>query len=331
VTQLDAGIIRKVAERTMAWRQGTWYWGDAIATDGLLAADALVAGPWTSAIVDRIDQWGRDALISWEDALAPGRAIFELVAKGTLPPSVGERVLAAIQRLPRNPQGVPLMRPHIPEWRDVVWVDSLYHLPAAVAAAAIWKDDASLRSDALAIAEATVSLLSVPDGLAHFYDGGLGRNNGVVWSRGLGWALLGLLDLRSLIDEPASPQIDQTIVQLLTRFAATQQPDGHWLTVLGDPNAITETSAAAFFVAAALHPAARRFTSVPNASVDRAAHAVLEAIDADGTYRGVSFDTHARWEVAAYEHPPTRPSPWGQGAALRALSALHARPHRDGA
>jgi rhamnogalacturonyl hydrolase YesR len=326
VTPLDPATIGKVAERTMAWRQGTWYWGDAIATDGLLAANAITAGSWASTIVDRINEWSRLALPSWEDALAPGRAIFDLVSRGALPPSVGERVLTAIQRLPRNAQGVPLLRPHIPEWRDVVWVDSLYHLPAAVAAAATWKGDRSLRSDALTIAEATVSLLSVRGGLAHFYDGGLGRNNGIVWSRGVGWALLGLLDLRALVDDPASPQIDQTIVHLLTRFASTQQPNGHWLTVLDDPNAITETSTAAFFVAAALHPVARHLTSVPNAIIDRAAEAVLEAVDADGTYLGVSFDTHARWELTAYEHPPTRPSLWGQGAALRALTAIHARP-----
>jgi len=38
---------------------------------------------------------------------------------------------------------------------------------------------------------------------------------------------------------------------------------------------------------------------------------------------GVSTDILPAWEVAAYREFTCEPSPWAQGAALRALAALH--------
>ena len=36
----NLNLLRAVADRTLRFRFGTWYWGDAIAIDGLLAAHA---------------------------------------------------------------------------------------------------------------------------------------------------------------------------------------------------------------------------------------------------------------------------------------------------
>jgi hypothetical protein len=38
----------------------------------------------------------------------------------------------------------------------------------------------------------------------------------------------------------------------------------------------------------------------------------------------VSADVLPAWDLANYERFPVEPSPWGQGAALRALVALSA-------
>ena len=56
--------------------------------------------------------------------------------------------------------------------------------------------------------------------------------------------------------------------------------------------------------------------------IEAAAEAVLAAVGADGTYEGVSADILPGWDLTSYEQFPVEPSPWGQGAALRALVAL---------
>ena len=58
--------------------------------------------------------------------------------------------------------------------------------------------------------------------------------------------------------------------------------------------------------------------------VEAARAAMMQAVIADGTYSGVSADVLPTWDLASYERFPVEPSPWGQGAALRALVALAA-------
>jgi len=308
-----------VAARTSHWRFGQWYWGDAIAVDGLLDAEAC-AGLDLRDLTAQIDAWAAHAPATWDDGLAPGRAIFALGRRGRVSDEAVERAARAAARLPRTLEGVPLLRPHVPEWRHVVWVDSLYHLPAALAAC----PDAE-RSDAeagaLAVAMATTQLLRLPRGVAHCYDTGLLRSNGIAWTRGIGWALLGLLDLAAELEAKDRRPVLVEAERLLADLGGSQRQDGHWPTVLDDPEAETETSTAALFLTAALHEQA---TGIPvdRVVVDAAARAVLDRIDETGTYRGVSADTHAAWTAEAYRRPPTRPSPWGQGAALRALASL---------
>jgi rhamnogalacturonyl hydrolase YesR len=111
----------------------------------------------------------------------------------------------------------------------------------------------------------------------------------------------------------------------LQRLAQTQDSDGNWRAVLDDPEAESETSTAAFYVAAALHPAARGL-ALPFAVLERAVSACHRALAEDGTYTGVTADVLPSWDIKTYRHCPTEPSAWAQGAALRALSALAAAP-----
>ena len=41
------------------WRFHCWYWGDAIAIDGLLEADALGAGAYRDIVVETLQRWHR--------------------------------------------------------------------------------------------------------------------------------------------------------------------------------------------------------------------------------------------------------------------------------
>jgi len=141
----------------------------------------------------------------------------------------------------------------------------------------------------------------------------------------MGWAVLGLLDLVGVLDGVGCAEVADLAALALQRLAQTQDSDGNWRAVLDDPEAESETSTAAFYVAAALHPAARGL-ALPFAVLERAVSACHRALAEDGTYTGVTADVLPSWDIKTYRHCPTEPSAWAQGAALRALSALAAAP-----
>lgn len=319
----DGEMLYRLGRRTLAWPQGCWYWGDVIAYDGLLAADAILHAGWADQLGERIDRWALNAPDSWDDALAPGRAVAGLVLAGKANSASLNRVVDAIARCPRTESGVPLLRPHVPEWRSLVWVDSLYHLPSSLAAAgqALGRED--LVDDAVRVAVATLDLLACRGSVAQAYDSGLRQSNEVCWTRGIGWAILGLLDLIELLgpDNAEAGQLGNRAQGLMHGLADVQLADGHWPTTLERPDVDSETSVAAFYLAASNHAAAV-LIDLPRGAADRAAQAVRRALDNEGLYQGVSKDTHVRWDVAGYLRPPVAPSPWGQGAALRALVSL---------
>lgn len=319
----DADFVRSVGERTLGWQQGAFYWGDAIAYDGLLALDDRVEAGWSATLAARFERWFTLAPDSWDDALAPGSAAASLVVAGKLDERVLLRIVTAMTRLPMA-GGVPLLRPHVPGWRTLVWVDSLYHLPTTLAAAGVVLDRPELVSQGIDIAAATLDLLSVEPTVGHAYDTGLRAGTGIQWTRGIGWAMLGLLDLIHLAPEAArAAGLDGAAESLLTALAGAQRGTGHWPSVLGGATdgpdrPDDEVSVAGFFVAAARHPA--RTGDRYDTETAAALAGLVSATTGDGTVTGVSHDTHVTWSVQDYLHPKTLASPWAQGAMLRALA-----------
>jgi unsaturated rhamnogalacturonyl hydrolase len=313
--------LSKVTARTRDWQFFCWYWGDAIAIDGMLAAAATLGAPEPRDFVaETLDRWASRCPPTLDDALAPGAAIASLAGDGTLSQAAAGRFLAAIERLPRLDGGVPALEPHRPAYRFGVCIDALYHLPSGLAAMGRLRDAPELAREAVDIAVKILELTRCPAGWAQWYDAARHRNNAVAWSRGLGWALLGCLDTLALAAGlcPVTALLDVT-AELFGTLLTSQQADGHWPTVLGHGSAPSETSTAAFFTAAALHPQAP--VSVPAGAVSRSLHACLAAVDQDGTCRGVSADVLPSWEPDDYLSFGVEPSPWGQGSALRALAA----------
>ncbi|MGA2529684.1 MAG: glycoside hydrolase family 88 protein [Acidimicrobiales bacterium] len=315
-----------MAERTLRFRFGTWYWGDAIAIDGLLQTGEVSGTSYRDAVVECLDRWTSLAPASFDDALVPGRAVLQLVAEGALAPAAADRVVAALERLPLLDGVIPALEPHRPQFRFGVCIDALYHLPPMILLAAQYRGDPDAESRAIGAASAIMELLRCPHGFAQWYDFSLRRNNAVSWSRGLGWAVLGLLDLLELVDHPLAGNIVDAVGEILETLAREQAPSGDWPAVLGNPRAPEETSTAAFFVAAALHPATAAVGIPEHKRIKAAAEAVLKAVAPDGTYDGVSADVLPSWDESSYERFSVEPSPWGQGAALRALLALETSP-----
>lgn len=315
--------IEAVGSRLLEWKQGGYYWGDAIAYDGLLNAAPLLDNDWAETLAGRLARWNENAVDSFDDALAPGYAAARLVQVGLLDESALRRIVQAVSRL-ETTRGIPLLRPQVPQWRDLVWVDSLYHVPSGlVAAGRLWGED-ELIQRGVDIAAATIAVLKTDTAIGHAFDGGLGRATGIDWTRGIGWAMLGLFDVLELAPDQASAAgLDRDAQRLFNALTAAQRGNGSWPSVLGAPEADDETSVNGFWLAAAYHPA--RLGRAAGEDVSSAAKSALTALEAkiepDGTVLGVSHDTHVTWSVEDYLHPATLPSPWGQGAALRGLAA----------
>jgi hypothetical protein len=317
----DRELLQAVARRSGRWRLGTWYWGDAILVDGLLEAVALGVGA-PAPLIEDLQRWAHSAPPSFDDALAPGRAIFALVEEGTIDEAVADRVRTALARLAPLRDSIPALEPHRPQFRFGVCIDALYHLPTSLLAAERF-DGQGGSQRALQVAEEILRALRCEGGWAQWYDVALDRNNGVVWSRGLGWALLGLLDLLELTGwRQGRDELERVAAEIFALLARTQRPSGHWPAVLHEARAPEESSTAAFFVAGALHPRAPGLAGELAAQIEAAAAAVRGSITAAGIYGGVSGDVLPSWRRSDYLKFSTVPSPWGQGVALRALAAL---------
>jgi hypothetical protein len=314
--------VSRVAHRLRDWRFHCWYWGDAIAVDGLLEAHALGAGLYRDHVLEALHRWHRHCPPNFDDALAPGAAIIRLVMDGDLPAQAGDRVLDRLHDLPPAFGSVPALEPHRPLFRYGLCIDAVYHLPATYAMAARWRGDARFADKALRVAVDSMQALRCETGWAQWFDPTQRRNNAIAWSRGLGWAVLGLLDLVDLLEGRSTDEVADLAAQLLQRLAHTQGSDGNWAAVLDHAPADAETSTAAFYVAAALHPAAAGLVTVPPQTLERAMGACHRALADDGTYTGVTADVLPSWDIRTYEHCPTEPSAWAQGAALRAFAAL---------
>lgn len=315
-------MVTRVADRMTDWRFHCWYWGDAIAIDGLLEADALGAGSYRPAVVDTLQRWHDHCLPNFDDVLAPGAAILRLVMDGDLPTSAGERVLRDLDGLPLVYGEIPALEPHRLFFRYGVCIDAVYHVPVTYAVASRWRDDPDLARKAVRVAVDSMEVLRCDAGWAQWFDPTQKRNNDVAWSRGMGWAVLGLLDLVQALDGQGTAEAADLAAKVLQRLAQTQGPDGNWAEVLEDPAAGTETSTASFYVAAALHPAVDRLVALPGEVLERATEACRRAVADDGTFTGVTTDVLPSWDITTYEHCPTEPSPWAQGTAVRAFAAL---------
>jgi len=324
--------LRRTAQRTTDWRFHCWYWGDAIAVDGLMEADTLGLGPYREHVLETLWRWHRHCPPNFDDALAPGGTIIRLVMEGELPTEAGNRMLSLLEALPRAHGAVPALEPHRPLFRHGLCIDALYHLPATYAMAARWKEDSRLADKAVQIALDGMHVLRSRAGWSQWFDPVRKRNNDVAWTRGMGWAALGLLDLVHLVSGvglTSAQGLDEAkrlAAEVLQRLAGTQQADGHWPAVLDHAPADSETSTAAFYVAAALHPAAAGLAVLPASVLERAISACRRALSDDGTYTGATADVLPSWDIRTYEHCPTEPSPWAQGAAVRAFAALARAP-----
>jgi unsaturated rhamnogalacturonyl hydrolase len=316
------GLLPRLARRTRRYDFTVWFWGDAIAFDGLLEAAELAGDAASSRFCRRFAERWAVRPRAWTDYLTPGAALLRL--------GHAEELLALARwfraEVPRGPGGVHYYRPDLPQFRTTVLVDSLYHVPTFLARLARSSGDMSWADDAVEAWLSHMALLRHRQGplLCHNHDVGSGRHRGYGWGRGNGWAILGLVDTLEALPRrhPARAGLIKDLKALARAILPLQDASGFWRTLLHDREAYLESSTAAFFGAAftkavrlgLLGPAYAR-------AADRAWRATLTRIDGEGGFFGVSGVTWAASapteELALYKAMPTEVNVWGQGAALR--------------
>jgi unsaturated rhamnogalacturonyl hydrolase len=324
-------LLSAVVARTLDYDFTIWFWGDAIAIDGLLdAAEALD----DECAYDRAKQflvnWSqRD--IGWVDHLTPGGALLRIWRREN-----DGRLLDAALRLARRlnnetPRagGAPLYRPDVPTYRHAVWVDSLYHVPSFYAALAHATGDESWFNAAVREWTSHTTLLRDNNGpfLGHSFDTGTRCLHGYGWGRGVGWALYGMLETLALIPKthPDWERLEEEALELAAALLPIQDESGFWRTLLHDREAYLESSTASFFAAA--FRCGVRNGILPDCyagAADRAVAATKSRIDRSGELWGVSACTYAGVvnldDATMYRTLPTEVNVWGQGSALRALA-----------
>jgi unsaturated rhamnogalacturonyl hydrolase len=159
----------------------------------------------------------------------------------------------------------------------------------------------------------------------HFYLERTGRAYVDSWSRGQGWALLGLLDCLEVIGETIDcSRIRASVSDLITALISSQRPNGHWGSLTQDSLSSDESSAAAFFVSGLLR--ALRLGIVDESVlpvVRRAWSAVVDSTDPNGVLRGVSAAVYSSTRESHYRNVPLdQLVPWGQGPWLVAREEI---------
>jgi unsaturated rhamnogalacturonyl hydrolase len=303
------------------WR--VWYFADTVGFEGLLAATEVTEDERYRHFAYGIARgWlGRRGFERF-DYTAPGVALIEL-ALHFEDELLVERLeeLARWQMARPKAGGVTLLDPEYALW---AWVDCMQFQGPFLARLAAVTGKEEYREAGLAFLLSHDEALRDASGLySHIFDVTSRQANGVHWGRGQGWAMRGLWQTWAGLpaDAPELDGIAATLAAQLDALLLFQLENGHWRTIVDDPDAYEETSVAAFYVSTA-YPALQAGLLDPERhgpALERAWQAVEAQIDADGRYRGVSADTPAG-DAEHYRRVPRDVTvPWGQGPALLAL------------
>jgi len=315
----------------MRYRYRVWGFGEGIAMHGLLHAGAeprafaaeLLRG-WTQAGLPLSRDLAAHLapgvpLLTWYGLSGDGRALDRAR-------EIAEMLSAT--KLGRH--GARLHRPDLAGWENEVWVDCM-HLdgPFLVALGRVLHDAHWIDLGVELLLSHARVLQDERTGLFwHGFDDATGVPNGVLWGRGQGWALLGLVDTLRELDpaHPGKDEVHQRLAKLVSGLAATEASlVGRWHTVVDRPETYLEPSVSAF-VALGVGEATRQRLMDRSAAplAGRAWQATLAGIDRHGELVGVSDATPVGADASHYESRATGVFPWGQGPALLAATQVFA-------
>ncbi|MEW5980034.1 MAG: glycoside hydrolase family 88 protein [Acidobacteriota bacterium] len=319
-------LLTHVSEASLyypQYRYKVWGYGEWIALEGLLAASEIAGNPHAQGFVEGlVGGWvsKREQLIP-ADHVAPGVALIRL-HQLTGQDVYLDRALALARLLldsPRCSRGARLLRP---DANTHVYVDCLYSDPTLFCQLGLATGETHWFAEAVrytrefwdALVDDTLPLLY------HGYSDTTRQHIGLLWGRGVGWALLGLVDELAALPEntPGREGILQNLQSMAAALQSLQASNGHWHTVLTHPETYLENSIAAFVHAA--FRKARRCGLLDEAyepCIQKAWEAVLGAIQPNGQI--LVSEATPEGDLASYQALRLGVYPWGQGPVMRAL------------
>jgi unsaturated rhamnogalacturonyl hydrolase len=332
-----------------------WFWGDSIGLEGLLDASELTGqSKFAGFVYGLLKGWlARERHRSEFDYTAPGVALLR-VYEATKDARLLEAALrhadymagfrktaggayvryenAAIELPPELPPDHPDFKPAqarsegVADGGPCVFVDCVHFDGPFFAKLFQVTGRDEFRELALQNILPQIDLLfDPPENLFHhFWMEKTRSRNGVLWGRGNGWGLLGLVHTLEHLPENDTGAI--TILDVFRRVAGRlaqlQDAGGGWHTVLDDPASYIETSVAAFvvdgFCTGIRHGwlDENRFRPV----METAMGYLLANVESSGLLSGVSYETFPSTRAEHYRKMPLGAMvPWGQGPLLTAL------------
>ena len=325
-------MLRKVADCTARWPFRMWGFGEGIALRGLFAAyrvsgDADYYEFAQSLLKTYVE---RGVAKGNEEHIAPGTELLLVYEEnGDEAFLDAAKELAALNAsFPANRFGARMHRPDMPGWRQQIWVDCLdVDAPFLVRLGRITGDESYTQQGLEEILGYTRALqvegAGEPSGLFwHGYEMKCG-NNGQLWARGNGWALMGLVETLKLLPEMSEgrSELVERLQRLCYALKRYQHSDGLWSTVVVEPETYLE-STLAVMVAFALRDAfdASLLDEKIFGEMERKARsAALRCFDQEGAL-GLVSDATPISELNMYATRPFGVFPWGQGPLLLMLA-----------
>lgn len=330
-----------------------WFWGDSIGLEGLLDATELTLNPkYFGFVYGLFKAWlAREKQRSEFDYTAPGVALLR-VGEAAGDPRLIEAALrhadylaafrkttcgacvryenAAIELPPEMPSDHPdhqkASSKAVTDGGPCVFVDCVHFDGPFFAKLYQVTGREEFRRLALDNILPQIELLFDPaeNLFHHFWIERTQSRNGVLWGRGNGWGLLGLVHTLEHLpsEDTGARRIRDVLGSLARRLAELQHPSGGWHTVLDDPTAYVETSVAAFVVDGFSSAIGRGWLDEAafRPVVESALRFLLANVRPSGLLGGVSYETFPSTRAEHYRKMPQDAMvPWGQGPLLTAL------------
>lgn len=348
-------IAGRAADRLLSYPWKVWFWGDSIGLEGLLDATELTGNPaYRGFAYGLLKGWmARETFRCPFDYTAPGVAIlraFEQTGDASLleaarrhaeymsgfrKTTAGAYVHyenAAIELPPALPRDHPECEtakrgsPDVCDGGPCIFVDCVHFDGPFFAKLYQVTREPVYRDLALANILPQIDLLYDPRErlFHHFWMERTQQPNGVLWGRGNGWGLLGVVQTLEYlgVNDPGAVRLREVLEATLERLVSLQDSSGAWRTVLDDPVAYVESSTAAFFADVICR--AVRLGVAPYANyeavLERAVQFLLSRVNGDGVLADVSYETFPSTRLQHYRRMPRGAmAPWGQGPLLAAL------------
>lgn len=349
-------VCRKAADLMLGYPWKLWFWADSIGMEGLLAASAITGdAKYFGYVYGFLKAWiPRFEHHSRFDHTAAGTALIDCYLRTGDAHLLGaaEDFAAYLDSFRRTASGCPMhyedahfeLPPELPpdhpqydpeqesrrrmldaaDGGPCVFVDSIHFQAPFLASLYAVTGDARYLEQAEATIGPQVELLwdEQEHLFHHFWIERTGRRNGVLWGRGNGWAMLGVLHTLSHLpeDRPLAGHLRNVIARQAARLAELQDGSGDWRTVLTDPESYLESSIAAFVVDGfGLAIECGWISPDYQDVVERAWRAMWRNVREDGLFEGVSFETFPSTRAEHYRQMPRGALvPWGQGPFLTA-------------